>query len=615
MLLAASCGAPPEVIRPVARFAVLLSGDAPLRYVSIDRRTRPVLPGRPFVDATGAGDAGAPWEVVEGDVDGRRGWRARLASAPLRIPDGAFLDFGIGVSGRRRSGAPVRFSVSACDGDACSRLFDESLLAAAQKPPVWHDRRVDLAALAGLERSIVFETARVGARESTDLPVWASPTLYAPAPGGDRGPNLLLISIDTLRADHLGTYGYGRDTDPFLREQLAAGGTVFERVISAASTTGPSHMTIFTSLDPRVHGVIPTARFGTLLPRGVVTLAEALYGAGFETGAVTEDGPLGPQRGFARGFADFEESIDSDGGTSGHAAKTFAMARAWIERHPSERFFLFVHTYQVHAPYTPPEAYADLFEDEERPQGVPPEWDPVLYDREIRLTDDLLRDFFDFLAKAGLLDDTIVVFTSDHGEAFLEHGFLGHGPDLHDEILHVPLIFHGPGIPAGRRVRVPVGLVDLMPTLLDLVGAPPVPGVMGRSFAPMLRGAPDPAAAVRPIFSSAWQTRAVFADGRAARVPQPTFSVQVGPRKLIRYTDGSRSYFAYYDLEEDPAEESDALSRSPREASELAGLLDRYEAESRARRSALLAQPDALAPEPTLEPEREQRLRELGYIE
>jgi arylsulfatase A-like enzyme len=603
---------------PVARYAEIFSAPASPRRVSLDRRSRPVLPGHPFAPAgilAAAAPGRADWEVTAAEVAGAPGWKARRRTVSSRIPAGAVLDFSIAVSGRWLSGAPVGFSVSACAGEACSVLFEESLLESQQVVRVWHDRRIDLAALAGLDRSLVFELDHAGARENGDLPVWGAPTLYAPQPDSDEHPNLILISIDTLRADHLGAYGYERDTDPFLRGSFAAEGTLFERVVAAASTTGPSHMTMFTSLDPLVHGVLPTASFGTVLPRGVVTLAGALAAAGYETGAVTENGPLGPQRGFARGFADFDESVDADGGTSGQVEKTLAKAGAWLERNRGRRTFLFVHTYEVHAPYTPPDAYAALFEPGPPVAGRPPEWDPILYDREIRHTDDRLRAFFERLERDGLARDTIVIVTSDHGEAFLEHGFLGHGPDLHQEIVKVPLMLRGPGIPVGHRVDAPVGLIDLMPTILDLAGVDPVAGVMGRSLAPLLRGEADGGARVRPLFSSAWQTRAIFAGGQAARIPQPTFSVRVGSRKLIRYTDQGRPRYAYYDLDEDPEERSGGASHSSAEVSELVRLLERHQAAARTHRAELVAPPGALPPELTLDPERASRLRALGYLE
>jgi arylsulfatase A-like enzyme len=613
-----SCGSQPDVMSPIARFAEILSGSASPPRVSLDRRSRPVVPGHPFAPAehpAAAAPGRADWEVTAAEFAGAPGWRASRRTTPQRIPAGAVLEFSIGLSGRRLSGGPVGFSVAACDPQACSLLFEESLLESPSVVRVWHDRRIDLADLAGLDRALVFAVAHAGAREDTDLPVWGAPTLYAPQTEPDGRPNLILISIDTLRADHLGAYGYERDTDPFLRKSFATEGAVFERAVAAASTTGPSHMTMFTSLDPVVHGVLPTANFGTTLPRGIVTLAEVLAAEGYDTGAVTENGPLGPQRGFARGFADFDESVDADGGTSGHVEKTLIKARAWLERNRGRRTFLFVHTYEVHAPYTPPDVYADLFEPGPAHPGRPPEWDPVLYDREIRHTDDQLREFFAQLEREGLDGDTIVVITSDHGEAFLEHGFLGHGPDLHQEILSVPLMLRGPGIPAGLRVAAPVGLVDLMPTLLDLAGAPPVHGVMGRSLAPLLRGESDPGAGVRPLYSSAWQTRAVFAGGRAANIPQPTHSVRVGPRKLIRYMSQGRAHYAYYDLEADPDERSEALASSTAEAGELVRLLERHDSASREQRAALIAPPDALPAERPLDPERRERLRALGYLE
>ena len=617
LLLAIGCGGEPrEVWIPLHRFADASVGGAPVATATVAHRVRPVLQGHPFAPAHFA-EARRGWQVEPGGDERpgeRRAWRE---SAPVEVPSGAVLEFGLGFAGKRPSVGEVGFEIDACRGEDCSRVFEEWLEPGPE--PRWHDRRADLSSLAGQERSFRFRVRhRQASAGDPSLPVWSSPTIYARRVRRENGPNLLLISVDTLRADHLGSYGYPLETDPFLREAFAEGGTLFETCISSASSTGPSHMTMFTSLDPTVHGVLPTASFGTVLPRGVVTLASALRSAGLTTGAVTEDGPLGPARGFARGFDDFAETVEAGRTkTRGRIARTLELAEAWLRRNGDKRFFLFVHTYEVHAPYTPPDPYADLFAEAPSPQGFPPHWNPILYDREIRHTDDRLRDFFAFLEDAGLLRDTLVVLTSDHGEAFLEHGFFGHGPDVHEEILRVPLMLRGPLIPAGQRIPELVGLVDLMPTLLELLGVAAPAGLMGRSAAGLVRGDDGAGAgwSARPLYSGAWVSRAVVADGRAARVRQPTHAVRVDTRKLIRKPAPDGFHFRYYDLATDPGERSPSGNTTAGDAGELRALLEEHEARVRARREALVREPGSLPAELELGPEREERLRELGYLE
>jgi arylsulfatase A-like enzyme len=243
---------------------------------------------------------------------------------------------------------------------------------------------------------------------------------------------------------------------------------------------------------------------------------------------------------------------------------------------------------------------------------------PVLYDREIRHTDAQLERLFDRLSEAGQLENTIVVVTADHGEAFLEHDYIGHGSDVHEETTHVPLYFVGPGIEAGRRIDVPVGLIDLMPTLLDLVGvALPDATLMGRSLAPLLRGADDGAAlARRPIVSEAWHPTASGRRGAEAIVP-PTLAVRRGPHKLIRYKGPEGARYAFYDLSSDPREQRDRFAEGGAEVDALRAIADAYEAQSAAL-AARLGLPPLVTEAPDVEdmdPQRLEALRALGYVE
>jgi arylsulfatase A-like enzyme len=248
--------------------------------------------------------------------------------------------------------------------------------------------------------------------------------------------------------------------------------------------------------------------------------------------------------------------------------------------------------------------------------GLPPERDPRLYAREIRYVDDELRSLFATLVELDLDERTIFVVTSDHGDEFLEHGYWGHGAHVHAEITRVPLLIRGPGIPRGLRVARPVSHIDLMPTLLDLAGAPPVAGGMGHSFADVLRGsAPDPGAAQRPVYSEAWYPRGRTPEAFVA-IEQPTLSVRVGDRKLIRFRRDDRFSYAYYDLAADPEERIDRYADHPEAARDLRTLLDAYAERARAMRSARERAPGAPGAVPvTLDPEREEKLRALGYVE
>jgi arylsulfatase A-like enzyme len=544
-----------------------------------------------------------------------------LSTDPVRVPPDALLEFGFGVLDAAREFGPVEFTIRVCEGEECSQLFTEALDPALATNESWQDRGVSLAAHEGREVSFHFEVrSPPGAEEVVSLPVWGDPTIYVEAVEEAPGANLILVSLDTLRADHLPTYGYPRDTAPFLDSRLARQGVVFERATTSASTTAPSHITLFTSLQPSVHRLVENSEIRRL-PTRIATLTEALRAAGFATGAVTENAAIAFGTGIERGFASYTE-VRSVSETLGDVVTTLSRSRRWLERNGDRRFFLFIHTYQVHNPYEPPASHAALFPEavpgRETPGRLPAEWHPDLYDREIRFTDDALADFITGLEARGLLEDTLVVVTSDHGEGFLEHGYLAHGAGLHQEILHVPLLFAGPGVAPGTRVDAPVGLVDLMPTLLELLGVPPVDRVMGRSFADLVRGgAPGAGWPERPLFSEAWRTErfGVGLQGRirSARVATPSYAVRKGDRKLIRYRHGAGFRYSYYDLAEDPREMRDLYSADPDAASDLRSLIEDYVEAAAELYDSRVRSPECEAP--PLDPEREERLRALGYLE
>jgi arylsulfatase A-like enzyme len=539
----------------------------------------------------------------------------------LRVPSRTALDFSIGVLEEAADQAPVRFSVSHCEASDCSVLFDEVLDPASRAGPGWHDRRVSLAHLSGQTRALAFETELLGGRgDRFSMPVWGNPTLRPESAPRDRDRrNLILVSIDTLRRDHLGAYGYHRDTSPFLDRHLAAKGTVFENVIAEAATTEASHMTMFTSLPALVHGVQGTRSAEVPL----LTLAAVLRSAGFETAAFTENGPLAHHRGFALGFDVYHENKRRSRVApllpTGEAAETFRRGREWMERNGDRPFFLFLHTFQVHAPYAPPAPYADLFLDSNsRPLPHLAEgsrlWNErealvANYDREIRYVDRELERLVRWLETSGLAERTILVVLSDHGEGFYEHGARGHAILPYESVLRVPLILHGPGIPRGRRIRAPIHHLDLMPTVLDLLGVRAPSPLEGRSVTSLLDEEPAGGSEdARPIFSAVWSL--------PPGLPPPALAVRRGSRKLIRYEDADGTRLLYFDLDRDPLELTDLSREREREAAELEGLLDRYVNEAGRLREWLRAEDggELRPPDPVPDPEREEKLRALGYL-
>ncbi len=349
---------------------------------------------------------------------------------------------------------------------------------------------------------------------------------------------------------------------------------------------------------------------------------------GFAAAAYNEDGPLAAHLGFARGFNPYFEKKSRGRGrrsVSGDVRGTLGRGARWLLENRRRRPFLFLHTFEVHTPYTPDEAYAGYFEDLPaelaHQREMPPRFSAVLHDREIRYLDDEFRRFFERLEAAGVFEDTLLVVMADHGEAFLEHGYAFHGGGLHDEILHVPLILYGPGIPAGRRVAEAVGLIDLMPTLLDLLELPPSPAAMGRSLRPLFDGAPSGAPTEgwrdRPLFAESWIERRAVAgpEGRGilhVETKLPMLAVRMGGRKLI--VEGGEET-ALYDLASDPLEQHDLLLGDPGAGAQLRQALDAYLPEMRERSALLRRRQPRAEPPVILDPDREDKLRALGYLD
>lgn len=325
---------------------------------------------------------------------------------------------------------------------------------------------------------------------------------------------VILISIDTLRADHVGTYGSGWDTTPFI-DRLAGRGAVFENAVVQLPGTLPSHMSIFTGLYPAEHGVYPPE---AKLSPAIETLPEAFARHGFRTAGFTEGGYVSGDYGFERGFEVFSDAAT---GRRDDVERTFASGLSFLRNLDSgERFFLFLHTYAVHDPYDPPEPYRSMFWDGDPPQvfrptgpnlsavnrgeqSVTPEqarYFQALYAGGIRYVDHVLERWFAEAGELGLLDDTTVVLTSDHGEEFLDHGMLVH-EQIYHENLHVPLIVLHPEVSADTRIERLVESIDIAPSLYEIAGIRPLGNLSGRSLVPVLAGAESPPAEPRAAFA------------------------------------------------------------------------------------------------------------------
>lgn len=417
---------------------------------------------------------------------------------------------------------------------------------------------------------------------------------------------LLLVSIDTLRADHLGVYGYPRPTSPAI-DAWAAGGTLFEDVTSPSPWTLPAHASMLTGLYPSRHGLKELDR---QLPGGARTVAEILAAAGWATAAVVNSQHLGPRFGLARGFAEhvyLEERMDQREPTRA----LVDLALDVLARHREGRLFLFLHTYDVHSDYRSlPEHEAPFLGDYAGPvdgstgqliafrKGElalgPADAARLvdLYDAGIRQVDAEFARLLEGVARSGRGDRTTLVLVSDHGEEFLEHGGVLHGRTHFQELLRVPLVIRGPGVPAARRVTPPVSLADVAPTLLALAGVAPPAGLDGIDLSPTWKrrgGAPAP----RLLFAEADHNNAL---------PDILRTVRDGRHKLTldRLDRTSR----LFDLRQDPGERTDLAGRDPRTTARLRAEIGRF----------LQLRPVGEAGSATLSQEEIALLRSLGYL-
>jgi arylsulfatase A-like enzyme len=432
------------------------------------------------------------------------------------------------------------------------------------------------------------------------LVLWCSACGRPPANTGP--PNILLISIDALRADHLSCYGYDRQTSPVL-DGLAARGTRFSRAFVNTHGTPPSHTTLLSSLYQETHrvgiGSDPTVH---TLPTGVEMVQELFSASGWHTVAVTGGGFMSGDYGFSRGF---DVYVDRAGRVARQAAELVKQIQSvYASGRP---VFAFLHTYQVHSPYAPPKRFRRLFGEYESSieatsealREINPdarrelsredfEYLESLYDGEIRFTDEVLGNLLASLDTIGFLDNAVVVVTSDHGEEFGEHGGILHGGKLFEELLRVPLIVSGTGIDRGVVEPALVSLIDIAPTLLSLAGLDVSDSMEGQSLVDL----PAP---------ERWQDQRVF-----AQYGDALYCVRTPRWKLIQRT--ANQNVKLFDLHRDPGELRNLKQQYPALVDELLSELETWRAER--------PQLDlSLGSDIELSEERIEELRALGYVE
>ena len=573
--------------------------------------------------------------------------RVRLALSRV-APDSVF-EFSFAMSSSRPvPRARVEYSVAVKENARPPiRVFSETLR--AHQANQWHRGAVDLKPWIGKDVSLVLEIRPA----STEVPApwsdriltaWGGPRLASRTwerrmseagafarrlcprlvcePTVQESPSVIILVVDALRADYLGTYGFRGEISPNL-DRMAVESVLFENCFSQAPWTKPSIASLFTSLYPLTHGLTdhlgkfwsansPELRTG-VLPEQAVTLAEVFRGAGYRTAAFVGNPWIGPEFGFDQGFE-----------TYGTPQKTHILlnkARAWLDAlPPGVPFFLYVHLMGVHSPYQAREKDYQklrgsrslgpdrrLTEKEYRQIAahIPSmHWETAgdhqwlnawkaKYAGGVRKADRDIGALLEHLSRVGVLDRSLIVLTSDHGEEFLEHGFWEHGAELCDHQLHVPLWIRRPDAEgAGRRVSDVVGLVDLMPTLLSLASIPALPSGQGRDFSSSLLGG-DSRKSSQLSFSTATTTDPGLHVARDGRY------------KLV--WEGDTDSVRLFDLAVDPDETQDLSAAKPELAREL-----RLQLLAHLQSVSARALSKDTAP---LTKEVRERLKSLGYLQ
>lgn len=576
---------------------------------------------------------------------------SRVTFRGVSIFKKARLVFGIGIGDHTwgEHGDGVLFEVMLTDEKNRQRVLYSRYIDPKNVPDhrQWFDESVVLDQYEGEQVSFVFKTSAGPNKDNTfDWAGWSSPKIvYEEVIHAKRikHKNVLLISVDTLRADHLGCCGHPRNLSPTL-DRLARTGVLFKNAVAQATVTLPSHMSILTSLYPSVHSISPRGKFAEVkvaLSLAHVTLAEILKKENYQTSAFVDGGWLSRKFGYDQGF----NLYDDEGG---HIAAIGEKVRGFLQEHFQEKFFLFMHVYDVHGPYEPPSPYRRLYY-----KGN--EFDPAnhsmdfirevgyhqyhkfgdvrdinyvkgLYAGGVTYVDHELGRIFALMEQLKIFDNTLIVLLSDHGESLFEHHvYIGHGMFLYDTEARIPLIVKLPQNKwADRVVADQVQSIDVVPTILDVLDLPKLPEAQGRSLLeymekPALVRRNNDAFGETPnlpgtffVRTNRWKYISPFTLSTQEISETLRCSDQVDLAQYI-ITDEQ-----LYDLYNDPGEIENVIEKEPALAAEFRAKLMQWKEENQRAvnefRQQRQGQSQKSAGVP-LSTEEKEALRALGYIE
>ncbi len=389
---------------------------------------------------------------------------------------------------------------------------------------------------------------------------------------------IIIISVDTLRADRLRCYGYKRIETPNI-DSLAKDGVLFENAFSPVPLTLPSHVSILSGLYPFEHGV--KDNIGFEVPESLKTLQVTFKERGFKTGGIVSAFVLRKETGISHGFDFFDDKMEgklgkvSMGEVQRNGESTLKVAKEWLSSLPNDRFFLFFHIYEPHTPYEPPEPYRSKYINNP-------------YDGEVAYSDFIIGKLIEFLKKKGLYKKSLLVFVSDHGEGLREHGEMEHGVFLYNSTIHVPLIVKFPENRfKGKRIKNPVSLIDIYPTILELYGVE-IGSSSGYSLLKTIKN--DSEIKEREIYSETFYPRYHFGWSELRSLIFKSFKLIKAPKPEL------------YDIEKDRNEEKNLIEEDKDIASFLSSKL-----------SYLLAN-EASSRIGEIDPETAEKLHSLGYV-
>ena len=550
-------------------------------------------------------------------------------SFALQIPGRAHLHFGMGTTVKN---SRIKFTVSVAGSPA--GLFSKTL----DDPDEWQDADIDLSRWKGHTITLQLRTE---SEQDGEVALWADPVITNPQRSR---PNVLIYTIDTLRADHASLYGYPRNTTPFLKK-LGASGIVFDDAQTQATWTKPAIASLMTSLYSFTHGIVSDA---DTIPAGSATLAAQLHNAGYVTASIVSTPFVGRATGLDRGFDYMLEypvvlrQVNAQTDRATDSAALNKIVFPWLDRHHDGPFFLYAHATDPHAPYDPPPPFESVFAKPAETSkfereyagfktnheygggavinrqmcekgGIDP--DRFIQQAENRYDGEILRNDSSFellvrkLRQLGVLDNTLIIVLSDHGEEFWDHGWTAHGHSVYEELTHSTLMMWNPALfPKPRRISEPVQLIDVMPTVLDLLALKTPPVAEGQSLVPLARGQPFKRRGL--VLSSKFA--AVRPQGLVPENSTDSFSIIDSHWTFIYRNKAAKAGIKkveLYDRTKDPTEQHDLSAQHPEDVEKkIATLIQWIDAQNRLRQVIGHTGTSQLD-QRTLE-----RLRSLGYL-